>query len=110
TGRAVESMLAVEVVNARRDFTRGPFTGRLLEQTLVVGDVEVDHGQVGWARLVGGPRRGYVGRTPPPSRPPPAFRRGYPSRKKIVWLLSRTGSDLSGCPRAQVERGRGAGA
>jgi hypothetical protein len=39
-------MLAIEVVNARRDFTRGPFTDRLLEQTLVVGQIEINQRQL----------------------------------------------------------------
>jgi hypothetical protein len=33
-------------VNPRRDFTRSPFSDRLLEQTLVVGEVEVDQRQL----------------------------------------------------------------
>ena len=40
---AVEAVLAIELVDLRRDFARGPFADRLLEQPLFFGQIEIKH-------------------------------------------------------------------
>jgi hypothetical protein len=36
-------MLAVEIVDARRNLARAPFADRLLEQALFFGEIEIQH-------------------------------------------------------------------
>ena len=50
---AIEMVLAVVVADVRRDVARAPLANRLLEQVVLVGQAEINHGQVGLSRSGG---------------------------------------------------------